>query len=95
MKEKDKESKARNFVKKYAYDFCKPSRFRDKKNDYDRRSRHERHWYEDAKESDDSSESQRTVRFRENKNRGSYSKEKQTNLYWSELEEDSPDSEEV
>jgi hypothetical protein len=45
---KQSEDKPRNFVKKYADEFTKPSRFRDRKNDYERSHKHRGRAAEDS-----------------------------------------------
>jgi hypothetical protein len=95
MKKKD-EIRPRNFVKKFADEFCKPSRFKDRKNDYDRRSRHERHWYEeDSPLPQSSRKSEREKRLRPNKDRSRDYERELDSEYWMEPEEDPSDSSEV
>lgn len=113
MKKKDDESRPRNFVKKFADEFCKPSRFKDRKreaknslptdfheytkpsrsrksDDYDRRSRHERHWYENSPVPKARGEGERAKRLRKDQDRSRDYEGELDSFSWMESEEDAP-----
>jgi hypothetical protein len=93
---KDRE-KPRNFVKKFADEFTKPSRHRDRKHDYDRAHRREaeRSWSEDTEVSATGREGKRPKRLREGKDRGRYYQGELGSSDWLEPEEDSSETGEV
>lgn len=94
---KPSDEKPRNWVKKAVDELgLKPARHKDRKHDYDRSHRREaeRKW-----ESDEILERSRPrkqeKRLSENKDRGRNSERQLDSQWWSELAEDSSDSEEV
>ena len=95
-KNKNEDTTIRNWVKKAADELgLKPSRFRDRKNDYARSSKHRKRTEESTEVPSPSRESVRAKRPRSDQDRGNYPHPYWDYEYWLEQEEVSPFDEEV
>ena len=68
MKKEKEINKPRNFVKKYADEFTKPSRFRDRKHDYERREKHRHRSEKHSTDDEASAKRKREVLSQEGEN---------------------------